>query len=208
MGKGSRLLLFLTLCVFLIASGAFTVGAQENKVRAKIGIQIKSGDQTKSARAQDDISVNDLIRVYVHPEESSYLYVIHTDQKESTLLKITQQTGQSSTLAMPSPQEFYQIDGVSSKEAFSIIVSPRALTEVTDVFKNGTAPIDKWTAVEESLVTRSKINLRQEVEKPFAIAGNVRGIGANANADSFENNLQIYSGKSMLVKRYEFRVKK
>jgi hypothetical protein len=207
MGKESRLFLFLSLSVFMVIAAVCPVGAQDNKVRAKIGIGIKSGDQTKSAKSQDDINVSDFIRVYVHPEEPSYVYVIHTDEKKSTLLYKPQQKSQGSTLAMPSAKDFYQVDGASPKEAFSIIVSPTALTEVKNVFKNGTASIDDWTAVEESLLAKSKIDLGEDVEKPFAIAGNVRGTDAK-NADPFINNLEIFSGKSLLVKKYEFRVKK
>jgi len=207
MGKESRLFLFLSLCAFTAIAVVCPAGAQDKRVRAKIGIEIKSGDQTRSARSQDDINVSDFIRVYVHPEEPGYVYVIHTDEKKSTLLYKPQQKSQGSTLAMPSAKDFYQVDGASSNEAFSIIVSPTALAEVRDVFKNGTASIDDWTAVEESLLAKSKINLGEDVEKPFAIAGNVRGTDAK-NADPFINNLEIFSGKSLLVKKYEFRVKK
>jgi hypothetical protein len=118
-----------------------------------------------------------------------------------------QQKSQGSTLEIPSPIDAYQVDGASPTEAFSIIVSPAELAEVKDLFKNGTAPVEKWAAIEESLIARSKINLSEDVEKPFAIAGNVRG-SADGNLDPFINNLQVYSGKSLLVKRYEFRVKK
>jgi hypothetical protein len=202
-----KMLFLLSLSVFLINGSISPVSAQEEKVRAKIGIQIKSGDQTKSAKSQDDLNVNDLIRIYVHPEETSYVYVIHTDLKEAALLNMVQQKSRSSTLVMPSLQEFYQVDGTSPEETFTIIISPKDLTEVTEVLKNGTAPYKRWIGVEESLIAKSKIDLSQKVEKPFAIAGNVRG-GANNDIDPFVNNLQIFSGKSLLVKKYEFRVKK
>jgi hypothetical protein len=208
MGKESRLFLFLSLCAFMAIAGISPVAAQDNKVRAKIGIEIKSGEQTRSAKTHDDINAKDLIRIYVHPEEPSFVYVIHTDQKESALLNMPQQKSQDSTLAIPSMKDFYQADGTSPKEVFSIIISPTALAEVTDVFKNGTASVDKWAAVEESLLEKSKITLGQDVEKPFAIAGNVRGISPSANADPFINNLPIFSGKSLLIKKYEFSVKK
>ncbi|TAL24476.1 MAG: hypothetical protein EPN94_07245 [Nitrospirae bacterium] len=123
-------------------------------------------------------------------------------------MNMVQQKSRSSTLVMPSLQEFYKVDGTSAKETFTIIISPEDLTEVTEVLKNGTAPYKKWAGVEESLITKSKIDLSQEVEKPFAIAGNVRGIGAANDIDPFVNSLHIFSGKSLLVKKYEFRVKK
>jgi hypothetical protein len=199
---------FLSLSVFLMNGSISPVHAQGKNMRAKIGIQVRAGDQTRSAKSQDNLNVNDLIRIYVHPEETSYVYVIHTDLKEATLLNMVQQRSRSLTLVMPSLQEFYKVDGTSPEETFTIIVSPEDLTEVTEVLKNGTAPYKKWIGVEEPLLTKSKIDLSQEVEKPFAIAGNVRGVGATADVDPFINNLQIFSGKSLLVKKYEFKVKK
>ena len=46
-----------------------------------------------------------------------------------------------------------------------------------------------------------KIELDEKVNKPFAIAGTVRG-GLKAES------LKIFSGKELLVKRYQFQVKK
>jgi hypothetical protein len=207
MGNKLGFFLVLSLCLFMIIAVVFPVRAQDNRVRAKIGIEIKSNEQSRSAKSLDDINTSDFIRVFVQPEEPSYVYVIHTDENQSTLLYMPQQKSQSSTMVMPSAKDYYRADGVSPEESFSIIISPTALTEIKDVFKSGTASADKWTTIEESLLEKSKINLSDEVEKPFAIAGNVRATDAK-NADPFINNLQIFSGKSLLIKRYEFRVKK
>ena len=198
----------LSLSVFLITCGIYPVGAQEEKVRAKIGIQIRSGDQIVRAKSQDRLKAGDLLRIYVHPEKTSHVYVIHTDLKETTLLNMVQQKTQSSTLVMPSLQEFYQVDGKSSKETFSIIISPKELSEVLEVLRTGNAPYPKWVEVEKVLLEKSKIDLSQKTEKPFSISGNVRGAVGVGDVDPFVSKLQIFSGRSILVKRYEFRVKK
>ena len=198
----------MSLSVFFIINSIHPVFAQEERVRAKVGIQIRSGDQIISAKSKDRLNVNDLIRIYVYPEETSHIYVVHSDLKEVTLLNVVQQMKRSSTLVMPSLDEFFQADGTSSTETFTIIISPKELTEVTEVLKNGTAPYKEWIGVEESLLDKSKIDLSQDVEKPFSIAGNVRGIESTSDIDPFVNSLKIFSGKSLLVKRYEFRVKK
>ena len=50
------------------------------------------------------------------------------------------------------------------------------------------------------------MDLPQKSEKPFAIAGNVRGAGDAAGGDTFVKDLQIFSGKSILLKTVgEFR---
>jgi transposase-like protein len=152
--------------------------------------------------------MDDLLRIYVHPEKTSHVYVVHTDLKEATLLSILQQKVQSSTLVIPSLQNFYRVDGKSDKEIFTIIVSPDELPEVSDIFKTEKTSYLRWVEVEKVLIEKGKIDLSQEVEKPFAIAGNVRGWAVNDDVDPFASRLQIFSGKSVLVKKYEFRVKK
>ena len=203
-----KILFLLSLSVFLIIVSIYPGDAQEEKVRAKIGIQIKSGDHIMRAKSQDKLTAGDLIRIYVHPEKTSHVYVIHTDLKEATLLNMVQQKIQSSTLVMPSLQEFYQVDGKSPKETFTIIISPNELPEVLEFLGTGNAPYTRWVEVEKVLLEKSKIDLSQKTEKPFSISGNVRSAVGAGDVDPFVSKLQIFSGRSILVKRYEFRVKK
>jgi len=203
-----KILFMLSLSVFLITGGIYIVDAQEEKVRAKISIQIRSGDHIVRAKSQDRLKAGDLIRIYVHPEKTSHVYVVHSDLKEATLLNVVQQKTQSSTLVMPSLQEFYQVDGKSPKETFTIIISPNELPEVLEVLRTGNVPYSKWVEVEKVLLEKSKIDLSQKTEKPFSISGNVRGAVGVGDVDPFVSKLQIFSGRSILVKRYEFRVKK
>ncbi|MBW1707286.1 MAG: hypothetical protein JRJ86_19355 [Deltaproteobacteria bacterium] len=182
--------------------------AREKRVRAKIGIQIRSGDLVMRAKSRDTLKPGDLLRIYVHPEETSNVYLIHTDHKTATLLNLTQQKIHSSTLVMPSLQEFYQVDGKSDKESFTVICSPNQMTEVQEIFSSGEAPFSRWAEAEKGFIEKSKIDLSQKNKKPFGIAGNVRGAGGSDNMDPFVSKLQIFSGRAMLIKRYEFRVKK
>jgi hypothetical protein len=121
---------------------------------------------------------------------------------------MVQQKIQSSTLVMPSLQEFYQVDGESRTETFTIIISPGELEETLDVLGNGSAPYSKWAEVEKELIEKGKIDLSQKTQKPFSISGNVRGAAGSADMDPFVSKLQIFSGKSILIKKYEFSVKK
>lgn len=202
MSRGKRPFFFLILGVFVLWGFLPPALAQEEKrVRAKIGIQIRSGDQDVPARARDRVKPGDLIRIYVHPEMSSYVYVVHTDQSAATLLNMTEQRFHSSTLVLPSVQDAYQVDGKSPLEAFTIICSPTEVKELAALSAAG-MPREKWAAVEKDLMERSKIQLTEQTEAPFTIAGNVRG------AHPFIKELQIFSGKTLLVKKYEFQVKK
>ena len=164
-----KALFVIFLSFFLIIGSIYLAGAQEGKVRAKIGIQIRSGDRIMRAKSQDRLKAHDLLRIYVHPEKTSHVYVVHTDLKKATLLNMVQQQIQTSTLVMPSLQEFYQIDGKSQKETFTIIISPDELPEALEVFGTGKASYSSWVEVEKVLLERSKVDLSQKTEKPFSI---------------------------------------
>lgn len=193
--------------VAMIMAGAVPGLSQEKTVRAKIGILVKSGDQILRAKSKDRLKAGDLVRIYVHPEMSSYVYVVHKDQKTVTLLNMVEQRIQSSTLVLPSVQEFYQVDGQSPVETFTVICSPTEVKEISSLVSSQMTN-DRWVSLEKELLKKGEIDLAQKSEKPFAIAGNVRGAGDAARGDAFVSELQIFSGKSILVRQYEFSVKK
>jgi hypothetical protein len=193
--------------VALVAATVAPGLAEEQLVRARLGVLIKSGDQLTRAKGNDRLKAGDRLRIYALPEKSNYVYVVHADQKSVTLLKMVAQTIQGFPLVLPSRHEFYEVDGESAVETFTIVCSPDEIKELSALL-DSQAPLDHWVSLEKELLQRGKIDLSQNPEKPFAIAGNVRG-GEDANAgDPFLSELQIFSGKAILVKQYEFSVKK
>ncbi len=191
----------------LVATDPLPASSQERTVRAKVGILVKSGDQMARAKSRDRLKKGDLIRVYVHPEASAYVYVIHTDHKEVTLLNMVEQKIQSSTMVLPSLQEYYEVDGNSPVESFTVICSPEEVKEISTLLASQ-VPYEKWASIQKDLAQRGELDLNQKAERPFAIAGNVRGPADAGAGDPFVKELQIFSGKSILVKQYEFSVKK
>jgi len=209
--KEAKMKLRISLIIFIAAVFgfyAYAASAGENPVRAKIGIQIRTGGAVEKAKSRDTLGKGDLLRIYVHPEANAYVYVVHSDLIEAKLLNMVEQKIKSSTLVMPSLLDYYQVDGKSPQENFTIICSPVALSEMAGLVKNGSLPHDQWVKIENGLVQQGKIDLSGNTEKPFALAGNVRGTGGADNSDSFAGGLQIFSGKEVLVKKYEFAVKK
>ena len=202
-----RILSVVFMGMPLIMAGVLPGLSQEKTVRAKIGILVKSGDQIIKVKARDRLKAGDLVRIYVHPEVSSYIYVVHRDQKTVTLLNMVEQRIQSSSLVLPSVQEFYQVDGQSPVETFTVICSPNEVKEISSLVGSQMS-YDRWVSLEKELLKKGEIDLAQKSEKPFAIAGNVRGAGDAAGGDAFVKELQIFSGKSILVRQYEFSVKK
>ena len=209
--KGGKMRLRAIISIIILAVYgfyAFAASAGENPMRAKIGIQIKSGGTVEKAKSRDALAPGDMLRIYVHPEANAYVYVVHSDITEATLLNMVEQKIQSSTLVMPSLLDYYQVDGKSSQETFTIICSPVALSQMAGLVKTGSIPHAQWVKIETGLVEKGKIDLSESAEKPFALAGNVRGMDSVDNPDTFAGGLQIFSGKGVLVKKYEFAVKK
>lgn len=194
-----------------IMCAVFPALADDNLVKAKIGIQIKSKDKLTRAKSKEFIKPGDYIRIYVKPMQISYVYAVYSDGKTASLLNMTMQkldkdTGKS-FLFLPSDKAFYKVDGASPVERFSVICS---LTEVQGISGMNEAgiPHEKWMAIETELMKKSKITLVRNPESPIAIAGNVRGIDTPEDRERFVKNLPIYSGKGLVVKKYEFHIKK
>lgn len=199
--------LFLSMVLGIPISTGSTVWAEENAVRAKIGIQVSSGGSIDKAKTRDRLGPGDLLRVYVSPAEDAYVYVIHSDLTQATLLNVVEQHLQGSLLVLPSALEFYRVDGNSDQEKFTVICSPDELPQLAGLVAHTTLPHDQWAEIENGLVLAGKIELAQDTEKPFALAGNVRGLERPAKV-TFEGGLPIFSGKGVLVKKYEFSIKK
>lgn len=184
-----------------------TALAAEDRVRAKVGIQVRSGERTAPAKATETVKTGDFLRVYVIPEDDAYVYIVHNDGKTSTLLNAPDTKAKMSKgvpMALPTPEKEYQIDGTSEKESITVICSPTELREVATLFHTANVPQKNWMSLEKELLEKSKIDLTQKSGKPFQMAGNVRSLGS----DSFVDKLQIFSGNTMVVKKYDFQVQK
>ncbi|MEW6663896.1 MAG: hypothetical protein AB1512_01580 [Thermodesulfobacteriota bacterium] len=191
----------------LTAAGTLPGFAQEKIVRAKLGIAVKSGKVTRPAKSRDNLKAGDTLRIYVHPEESSYVYVVHTDGKSVSLLNMVEQRVQGSTLVLPSVQEYYAVDGKSEIETFTIVCSPEEVKQVWSLVHSQMTP-ERWDNLQRELLRKGEMDLVQKkVDKPFSISGTVRSAGDGKGVDPFVKELKIFSGKSMVVKQYEFHVK-
>lgn len=181
----------------------------QDRVRAKvgIGIQVRPGDPIAPAKTTEMLKTGNFLRVYVVPEDDAYIYVVHNDGKTSTLLNAPQaatKTSKGSPVTLPAPEKFYQIDGGSDRESITVICSPTQIHEVTKLFNTPNVAPKNWLSLEKELVDKSKIELSQQADKPFQIAGNVRSM----NPDPFLETLPVSSGKSLVVKKYDFQVQK
>jgi hypothetical protein len=200
-----RILSILSL-VFLVMLVTAAVSVTQPKVSAHIGIQIQANGRMTPAKGRNEVKVGDGLRLYVVPEEDAYIYVIQTDQKVARVLNSEPyKTPAKTAMILPNQGQFYNIDGSSDVESFTILCSPTALKEVQELIGSPTFPHEKWSAVEQMLIENSRIDLTENVDKPFSIAGVVRHLTSN---QKFLQNLPMMSGNTLVVKTYDFTVKK
>jgi len=183
------------------------VPKSENAASAKIGIIIDSGEQCIHARGLEKLKRGDRFRIYVQSVEACHIYVIHTDHKTATLLTTFEAKKAGDLLVLPGQSEWYEADGESPVEAFTIICSTAKLDDLSAVFGSRVS-YESWAPMELELLKRGKNDLSQKPDKPFPITGNVRALSGVNKDDPFIGGLPTYSGTTLLVKRYEFNVKK
>ncbi|MBF0202389.1 MAG: hypothetical protein HQK66_13995 [Desulfamplus sp.] len=189
-------------------------GSQEsNIIRAKIGIQVISGERTFTARGRQPLTPGDLIRLYIHTEKECYIYVIHTDHHSVELMNITEQKIQSSTLILPSAQTCYAIEGRHDRQRLTIICTPDKLTELADIESNP-PEYEEWVSLETRLQKRSSMLVTDEMPSPIALGGATRGGMSrktsedHGNVSTFLRELPTFSGKGLLIRTYEFHIQK
>jgi hypothetical protein len=193
--KGLAGITAICICLALAASPVYP---QENIIRAKIGIMAQTGTKAWYAKSQERVAPGAKLRVYVHPEANAYVYVVHTDKKAVSLL--VQKRVRAEMLVAPSEKGAYQIDGESTTELFTVVCSAGEVPELSSM-QDKPVSYGEWASLEKTLIKRGKIELGQPMEKPIAIAGGVRG-------NLSDRSLQTYSARSLIVKKYEFSVKK
>lgn len=196
----------LFLSALLVISIILPISAQ-SRVSAKIGIQIRSSGKVFRAKAKHRITSDDKLRIYVLPEEDSFVYFFHTDKKMVNLLHIESYKGHTkkkNPIILPiHKNESYQFDGTSQTESFIIVCSPFEISEVSELLSSGNIPYSEWNVLEKKLSRKSNIDISDTGEDPISIAGNVRSL-----EDPFLKMMPTFSGESLLIKKYEFKVRK
>ncbi|MEZ4527805.1 MAG: hypothetical protein R2941_17970 [Desulfobacterales bacterium] len=184
------------------------IAQEEQRVGAKIGIQIFSDRAQNRAGSREMVKTGDRIRIYVHPLESAYVYVVYSDDRTAKLLNKTRQHLPESLMILPSEQAYYKVDGNSAMENFTIVCSPEKLPQISGL-ADADMKRDKWLLLQEELTKKSGFELtRQRTEADVELAGNVRGAEELKNTEAFVKNLPIFSGKGLVLRKYEFKLQK
>ncbi|MCP4402621.1 MAG: hypothetical protein GY801_35615 [bacterium] len=208
----------LCLCMICLLPFQFSVdiSAQESTgriddsediVHAKVGIRITSNAFARRAKAEDRIKAGDKLRIYIHPGfDDAMVYVIYSNRQQLVPLYQERLEGPGiHPLILPLQAESYTVDGQSQKEKLTIICSPEPLAELDEFLhaqEQQQRPPDAWKELEEALLEQSKLDLSETISKPWSIAGASRSI------DPFFIKLPIFSGKTFVIKKYDFLVEK
>jgi hypothetical protein len=173
-------------------------------IKAKIAILHKSGDDFNVLRSNDRLRAGEMIRIFVQPENDCYVYIIHSDNSESTLLYDKKLSSKQDTLILPSTSEYYVFDDKSPTAKVVIFCSVKKIDDINKLFGRGdAAKLSSWDSLEEKLLKKYKKNFADKSEKPFPMAGNVSAVN-----DEFLNRQLVLSGEGVIIRRYDLEIKK
>ncbi len=197
-------LTFLFVVFLLIFSSGYIL--PQNIVKAKIAVLHKSGEDYTVLHNHDRLHVGDLMRIFVVPLKDCYSYIIHSDNKEATILFMSENNKKlhkNDTLILPSPSEYYTFDNKSYTAEVIVICSFSGLDEINHTFKNSsTVNVTEWNIIRDKLLNKFVKDIKEKSEKPFPIAGNVGAIN-----DSFIDKQMVLSGKNTLIRKYQIEIK-
>ncbi len=199
--KMKRLTIFLFFSIIIFS--LISIFPQDI-IKAKIAILHKSGDDFTVLRSNDRLRAGEMIRIFVQPENDCYVYIIHSDNSESTLLYDKKVSSKKDTLILPSTSEFYVFDDKSPTAKVDIFCSVKKIDDINKLFKDSDmVRLSSWSLIEEKLFKEYKKNFTDKSEKPFPMAGNVSAVN-----DEFLNRQLVLSGKGAIIRRYDLEIKK
>ena len=211
--KGIYLIFICVTMFFLVGlTQTSTEAAQEQEeiVRAKIGIRITSDQVTRRAKKRDRIKAGDALQIYISPEfDSASIYVMYDNQESVEQLYEKENHQFLGNIIVIPGEDRYTIDGKHQSEQFTIICSPQPLSDIDKFLESQTRSPAKWQELEQELIKKSQFDLSDKISRPWRIAGAVRsGEPFLLNAIEILENSPIFSGKTLVVRKYELRVKK
>jgi hypothetical protein len=193
-----------TIICFLLCNFFIFAFAPGDTVKAKIAVLHKAGEMYNPLKSKDRLKAGEMLRIFVLPEKSCYVYAVHTGDKESFLLCKAKLDSKKDTLVLPNPDDYYTFDEGGIKEKIIIFCSAEKITEIENIFKDSELiNRNAWNETETKLIALNKSNLNETSDKPFPLAGNVSSV----NADFIET-MPLFVGQDMIIRKYEIEVKK
>lgn len=192
--------------LFFIVILAAATALPQSAVKAKIGVLTKSNNKISKLKTFDRLKPGDELRVCILPADNLFFYAIFSDQKTSTLLNFKQafRLTKNKSYLLPSASEFYQLDENSAKVKLTLICCAKKVDKIESIFKSADEiPVGTWAEAEKAIIAASKKDISDNSDKPFTMAGNVRGIN-----DDFFDKLTPLTAEKTLIRIFEIEVKK
>ena len=212
----------------------------KDHIKAKIGIRLQDKNGLRKAKAIDKISVGDKLSIYVKPWKDSYVYIINLNKTNATLLNSNndaQIIKKGVEKVFMGDGSGYSPDGLSSKDALIVIVSPNENNRIMELFSSGPVPSNTWRENEEEIMLGNSLIPHSKLQENMEFGGSLASqtplhtdekttleeslmvplnqfqehieIGdLSEGKDLFWSKLRISAGKSMIVRKYEFNVTK
>ena len=195
--------ILITISLFLFFSPLFHADSKDT-IKAKIAILHKAGDEYTSLRNKDRLKAGEMIRIFILPLSNCYVYVVHTDNKESVLLFSEKAKAIKDTLLLPSASEYYVFDAESPDAKITVLCSLDKIDDIEKLFKGKeSGSVSKWNTLEAKLLKENKKDLNETSDKPFPLAGNVSAVN-----EDFLEQILTFAGNKMLIRKYELEIKK
>jgi hypothetical protein len=148
----------------------------KDRIKAKIGIRLEDKNGLRKAKAIDKISVGDKLSIYVKPWKDSYVYIINLNKTNATLLNsnndaqiIKKDVGK----IFMGEGSGYSPDGLSSKDALIVIVSPSKNNRIMKLFSSGPVPSNKWHKNEEEIMLDNSLIPHSMLQEQMEFGGSL-----------------------------------
>ncbi|WP_321492919.1 hypothetical protein [uncultured Desulfobacter sp.] len=190
---------------FLICSPGSHSAFGQDFVRGKLGIFVKTDQKEYQAKKNNEIAPGTFLRLFLFPEKNCFIYSFHSDGNSVEALHPPRQIITRDSLILPASNTFYEIGAEDKTASFYLIISSEPISELNRISTK--LPVEQWGKIQRDLMKKSRILDNPDNNLPFSLAGNVRGEEDSFNA-SFIDKLPVSSGRKLILRTYDFQIKK
>ena len=177
----------------------------KDHIKAKIGIRLQDKNGLRKAKAIDKISVGDKLSIYVKPWKNSYVYIINLNKTNATLLNSNndaQIIKKGVEKVFMGDGSGYSPDGLSSKDALIVIVSPNENNKIMKLFSSGPVPSNTWHENEEEIMLGNSLIPHSKLQENMEFGGS---LASQTPRKKLHIDEKITPGESLMVPLTEFQ---
>ena len=205
-----KLFINLIITQFLILTYSYAQETPDSNkpkdhIKAKIGIRLQDKNGLRKAKAIDKISVGDKLSIYVKPWKDSYAYIINLNKTNATLLNSNndaQIIKKGVEKVFMGEGSGYSPDGLSSKDALIVIVSPNENNRIMELFSSGPVPSNTWRENEEEIMLGNSLIPHSKLQENMEFGGS---LASQTPRKKLHIDEKTTPGESLMVPLTEFQ---